>query len=64
MTHHLVIILTCDRRGEGRCPAYFIGPSSRDIATVREAAAQKGWKHRPGTPYEHIGATDLCPDHL
>lgn len=46
-----------------RCKAYLIGGAGLDIAEVRTAAATHGWKFKPGKPYRHVGATDLCPDH-
>ena len=65
MSHRHVIVLTCDHRSaEGtRCPAWFLGPSSTDIAGVRQSAAGKGWHFKPGIPYEHVDGIDTCPQH-
>lgn len=65
------LIIRCDHRvthdGEpgkaSRCRAYRIGPPSMSLPDLRAMAANDGWTHRPGRPYEHIGATDYCPDH-
>lgn len=65
MSHRHVIVLTCDHRGDSgaRCPGWFLGPSATHIAGVRQAAASKGWRFKPGTPYEHVNGTDTCPEH-
>lgn len=67
MSHSLHIILRCNVRTSNtpvtRCPGYFIGGTSRNIAEVRASAKDKGWGFRPGQPYTHINATDYCPEH-
>lgn len=64
MSSTLHLILRCDTgTRDDRCTSYTIGSSSQSIAEVREAAAGKGWTFKPGKPYQHIGATDLCPHH-
>jgi hypothetical protein len=65
VTSTLHLILRCDTgTREDRCPGYFIGSAGLNIEEVRTAAhTAKGWTFKPGSPYRHIGATDLCPQH-
>lgn len=70
MTHSLHVILRCDFKGAdpstgepGACREWVAAKAHLSVPEAREWAAEKGWSHKPGKPYEHIGATDLCPAH-
>lgn len=79
MSHSLHIILRCNTwldlpapppipgtvptTRRRRCPAFLIASHGMDIAQAREMAKDKGWSFKRGQPYEHVDATDWCPDH-
>lgn len=70
MTHSLHVIIRCDAKdtdpatgGTDRCLSWVAALAHLSVPEARDWAAEKGWTFKPGQPYRHIGATDLCPKH-
>lgn len=69
MTHSLHVILRCDHKAADGdhapvpCGEWIAAKTHLSVPEARDWAAEKGWTFKPGQPYPHIGATDLCPQH-